>query len=125
MKRKLLTVFLIFIFAFAAGIMRYLLSCWFPSDWGTVFANFFGTFVLAFFVKGVLAGKKVAKTVLTALGVGLIGSLTTFASPVLAMLEGLWTGDKATFICDLLLYFCGGIIVVLAGVYFAEKKKRT
>ncbi|MEX2805155.1 CrcB family protein [Streptococcus sp. H31] len=120
--KKVWALFLVFILAFVAGIMRHSLSQWLSPGWGTAIVNFSGTVFLAFFIKGIFSEKKASKNLLTIFSSGFIGSFTTFAAPLLLMLQALQEGDWAKFSFWFLIYFLGGIGAVRLSIYLAKRR---
>ena len=79
---------------------------------GTFVVNLFGSFAL-----GLLAGSN--STVLLLVGVGALGSLTTFSTLALETLE-LWRRKRARAVIYLCFTFTAGVASAYAGLKIAE-----
>lgn len=125
--KRLIEPILVFLLAALAGMLRYLLTQTFPSltglSWPLIAINLVGVFLLTYFVKSYLPQRNCSPTLLTGLGVGFLGGLTTLASPLLDMVLSLQAGDFTLFVFLLLIYLPGGLAVAFFAYESAHKKE--
>ncbi len=107
-------------FGFWGGILRYFFGVWFQFN-GTIMVNLIGCFSLAFLTYFFLAYKKVSGWFTIGLGMGLVGSFTTFSTFNLDLLKLALAHQNTYLIFYLLLSVFGGLALSFCGYWFGTK----
>lgn len=110
----------------AGAALRYGISISFFPGYGfpasTLLVNLAGCFLLGFLVNHHVLKDKLSEEVITALGVGVIGSFTTFSTFALETVF-LWQGQPGLAVGYVLASVIGGLLCSAAGMRLASGRR--